>query len=115
MAQEVVFNAKTQRTGVCNAAESLVVHRAVAAEFLPRIVVALDGVELVGDEASRQISPSIAAAVPTDFATEFLDMKMSVKIVSDLDEAIAHVAETSTGHSEAIITNDVRARGSFYP
>ena len=68
MALEIVFNAKTQRTGVCNAAESLVVHRDVAAEFLPRMVVALDGVELVGDEASRRISPTIAAAEPTDFA-----------------------------------------------
>lgn len=113
MATEIVFNAKTQRTGVCNAAESLVVHRDVAAEFLPRMVVALEGVELVGDEASRQISPTIGAAEPTDFATEFLDMKMSVKVVDDLDEAISHVAETSTGHSEAIVTNDVRAADRF--
>ena len=113
MALEIVFNAKTQRTGVCNAAESLVVHRDVAAEFLPRMVVALDGVELVGDEASRRISPTIAAAEPTDFATEFLDMKMSVKVVNDLDEAITHVSENSTGHSEAIVTNDVRAADRF--
>lgn len=113
MAADIVFNAKTQRTGVCNAAESLVVHRDVAAEFLPRMVAALEGVELVGDEASRQISPTISAAEPTDFATEFLDMKMSVKVVEDVDEAISHIAETSTGHSEAIITNDVRAADRF--
>ena len=113
MAQEIVFNAKTQRTGVCNAAESLVVHSDVAAEFLPRMVVSLDGVELVGDEASRRISPTIAAAEPTDFATEFLDMKMSVKVVNDLDEAITHVSDNSTGHSEAIVTNDVRAADRF--
>lgn len=113
MAIDVVFNAKTQRTGVCNAAESLVVHRGVAGEFLPRMVAALEGVELVGDEASRQISPTISAAVPTDFAAEFLDMKMSVKVVEDLDEAISHIAETSTGHSEAIVTSDVRAADRF--
>ena len=113
MALEIVFNAKTQRTGVCNAAESLVVHRDVAAEFLPRMVVALEGVELVGDEASRQISEAITAAVPTDFSAEFLDMKMSVKVVNDLDGAIAHVSENSTGHSEAIVTNDIRAADRF--
>ena len=113
MATDIVFNAKTQRTGVCNAAESLVVHRDVAAEFLPRTVVALEGVELVGDEASRRISPTIRAAEPADFATEFLDMKMSVKVVNDLDEAISHVAETSTGHSAAIVTSDVRAADRF--
>ena len=88
--------------------------RAVAAEFLPQIVDALDGVELVGDEASRQISPAIAAAEPTDFATEFLDMKMSVKIVSDLDEAIAHVAETSTGPQRSDNHQRCSRRGSFH-
>ena len=113
MAIEILVNAKTQRTGVCNAAESLVVHRGVALEFLLRMVVALEGVELVGDEESCRISPSIAAAGPEDFETEYLDMKMSVKVVGDLDEAIAHVSETSTGHSEAIVTNDVRAADRF--
>lgn len=113
MALGILINAKTQRTGVCNAAESLVVHRDVAPEFLLRMVDALEGVELVGDEESRRISLSIAAAEPTDFATEYLDMKMSVKVVGDLDEAIAHVSETSTGHSEAIVTNDVRAADRF--
>ena len=113
MALEILVNAKTQRTGVCNAAESLVVHRDVAPEFLDRMVVALEGVELVGDEESRRICGSIAAAEPADFATEYLDMKMSVKVVGDLDEAIAHVCETSTGHSEAIVTNDVRAADRF--
>ncbi len=113
MALEILVNAKTQRTGVCNAAESLVVHRDVAPEFLERMVVSLEGVELVGDEESRRINGSIGAAEPADFATEYLDMKMSVKVVGDLDEAIAHVSETSTGHSEAIITNDVRAADRF--
>lgn len=113
MALEILVNAKMQRTGVCNAAESLVVHRDVAPEFLERMVVALEGVELVGDEESRRINGSIAAAEPADFATEYLDMKMSVKVVGDLDEAIAHVCETSTGHSEAIVTNDLRAADRF--
>lgn len=113
MALEILINAKTQRTGVCNAAESLVVHRDVAPEFLDRMVVALQGVELVGDEESRQLNGSISAAEPADFATEYLDSKMSVKVVGDLDEAIAHVGEHSTGHSEAIVTNDVRAADRF--
>jgi len=113
MAREIVFNAKTHRTGVCNAAESLVVHVDIAAAFLPMAVGILEGVELVGDEAAQAIAPSIGAAVESDFAEEFLDMKMSVKVVADLDEAIAHVNEMSTGHSEAIITSDIAAADRF--
>ena len=113
MAREIVFNAKTHRTGVCNAAESLVVHADIAAAFLPMAVGILEGVELVGDEAAQAIAPSIGAAVESDFAEEFLDMKMSVKVVADLDEAIAHVNEMSTGHSEAIITSDIAAADRF--
>jgi len=113
MARDIVVNAKTQRTGVCNAAESLVVHAAVADRFLPEVVAALDGVELVGDEESRRIAASIAPATDDDFATEFLDMKMSVRVVADLDEAISHVNDTSTGHSEAIITRDIAAADRF--
>ena len=113
MARDIVVNAKTQRTGVCNAAESLVVHAAVADRFLPEVVTALEGVELVGDEESRRIASSIAPATDDDFATEFLDMKMSVRVVADLDEAITHVNDTSTGHSEAIITRDIAAADRF--
>jgi glutamate-5-semialdehyde dehydrogenase len=113
MARDIVVNAKTQRTGVCNAAESLVVHAAVADRFLPEVVTALEGVELVGDEESRRIASSIAPATDDDFATEFLDMKMSVRVVADLDEAISHVNDTSTGHSEAIITRDIAAADRF--
>lgn len=113
MAREIVVNAKTQRPGVCNAAESLVVHTDVAAAFLPEMAVALDGVELVGDEAARAVVASIEPATDDDFASEFLDLKMSVKVVADLDEAIAHVNETSTGHSEAIITRDIAAADRF--
>lgn len=113
MAREIVFNAKTQRTGVCNAAESLVVHADVAAQFLPMAAASLEGVELVGDEASRRIVDSIGVATDVDFATEFLDMKMSVKVVADLDEAIEHINDTSTGHSEAIITSDIATADRF--
>jgi glutamate-5-semialdehyde dehydrogenase len=113
MAREIVHNAKTQRTGVCNAAESLVVHETVAADFLPMIAEALKGVELVGDEKACAIVSTIGSATPDDFATEFLGMKMSVKVVADLDEAIDHVNDTSTGHSEAIVTDDIAAADRF--
>ncbi|MDW3218061.1 MAG: glutamate-5-semialdehyde dehydrogenase [Acidimicrobiales bacterium] len=113
MAREIVFNAKTHRTGVCNAAESLVVHADVADAFLPMAVATLEGVELVGDDEARAIALSIGAATEADFAAEFLDMKMSVKVVADLDEAIAHVNDTSTGHSEAIVTGDIAAADRF--
>ncbi|MEZ5243948.1 MAG: glutamate-5-semialdehyde dehydrogenase [Acidimicrobiales bacterium] len=113
MALEIVCNAKMQRTGVCNAAESLVVHAEVADVFLPMAAAALEGVELVGDNAARAIIDSIGPATDEDFATEYLDMKMSVKVVADLDEAIRHVNETSTGHSEAIITTDIASADRF--
>ena len=113
MACEIVANAKMQRTGVCNAAESLVVHAGVAEAFLPMAAAVLEGVELVGDDAARAIVGSIGPATEEDFATEYLDMKMSVKVVADLDEAIRHVNDTSTGHSEAIVTTDIRAADRF--
>ncbi len=113
MAREIVVNAKTSRPGVCNSAESLVVHRDIAAEFLPMAAESLVGVELVGDPAARALEPSIAEATEADFATEFLDLKMSVRVVADLDEAIAHVNETGSGHSEAIVTSDLNAASRF--
>jgi glutamate-5-semialdehyde dehydrogenase len=113
MAEGIVVNAKTQRPSVCNAAESLVVHASVAEAFLPRVAAALEGVELVGDERSRAIVASIGAASEADFATEFLDLKMSVAIVDHLDAAIAHVQRYSSGHSEAIVTGDHAAAMRF--
>ena len=113
MATDIVVNAKMQRPSVCNAAESLVVHSAVAAQFLPAAVSALQGCELVGDEASRAIVATIGEATEEDFATEFLDYKMSVKVVDSLDEAIEHINQTSSGHSEAIVTNDLSAADRF--
>ena len=112
-AVDIVVNAKTQRPSVCNAAESLVVHSAIAAEFLPAAVDALDGVELVGDEASVAIDSRIGAAADGDFAREFLDLKMSVAVVADLDAAIAHVNQYGSGHSEAIVTSDLNAAARF--
>jgi len=106
LAENVVVNAKMQRPSVCNAAESLVVHSEVATAFLPRIAEALDGVELVGDNRAQALVPSIGPADNEDWSTEYLDLKMSVRVVDDLDEAIEHINTNSTGHSEAIITND---------
>jgi glutamate-5-semialdehyde dehydrogenase len=112
-ALEIVVNAKTQRPSVCNAAESLVVHEAVAAEFLPRAAAALDGVELVGDEASRAIVDTIAPASDADFGTEFLALKLSVAVVPSLDAAIDHVNRYGSGHTEAICTADLAAARRF--
>jgi glutamate-5-semialdehyde dehydrogenase len=113
MALSIVVNAKTSRPSVCNAAESLVVHSSVAAEFLPRAAAALDGVELVGDAAARAIVPSIGPATDEDFATEFLDLKMSVAVVDSLDAAIDHVNRYGSGHSEAIVTTSFDAARRF--
>jgi glutamate-5-semialdehyde dehydrogenase len=113
MALSIVVNAKTQRPSVCNAAESLVVHEAVAAEFLPRAAAALEGVELVGDERTRQLLPGIGAATDDDFGREFLDLKMSVAVVPSLDAAIAHVTRYGSGHTEAIVTRHLDAATRF--
>ena len=115
MALSIVTNAKTQRPGVCNAAESLVVHSAIAGEFLPRVAAALDGVELVGDERSRDLAPAgrIGVATDDDFTREFLDLKMSVAVVDDLAAAIAWVNQHGSGHTEAIITRDLAAAQQF--
>ena len=113
IALRIVLNGKTQRPGVCNALESLVVHSAVAAEFLPRAAAALNGVELLGDERARRSVPSMGEATDADHATEFLDLKMSVKVVDTLDEAIAHVNDNGSGHSETIITSDLAAADRF--
>jgi len=112
-ALDIVVNSKTQRPSVCNAAESLVVHRAVAAEFLPRVAAALAGVELVGDDRARALVPSIGPATEDDFGTEFLDMKMSVAVVDSLGDAIAHVNRYGSGHTEAICTTDLAASRRF--
>jgi glutamate-5-semialdehyde dehydrogenase len=111
----IVVNAKTQRTSVCNSAESLVVHTAVADAFVPRIADILHerGVELVGDAQSQRLSPHVTPATDDDFGREFLDLKLSVAIAADLDAAIAHVNHYGTGHTEAILTRDLDAARRF--
>ena len=108
MALDIIFNAKTQRIGVCNACESLVVHRKIAADFLPLLRKKLEEkqVEIRADEAARAIEPSFKPAEPEDWGTEYLDYILSLKLVDSLDEAIRHINTYNTGHSEAIITSD---------
>jgi glutamate-5-semialdehyde dehydrogenase len=115
MAESITVNAKCQRMGVCNAAESLLVHTAVAAEFLPRIATALAarGVELVGDDATRRLVPAAGVATEADWATEYLGPKMSVAVVDSLDAAIDHVNRHGSRHTDAIITADPAAADRF--
>ncbi len=114
MAERIIVNAKTQRPSVCNAAESLLVHAAVADTFLPRAAAALDGVELVGDDETRRIlGDHIGAATDDDYGREFLDLKLSVRVVPAIDEAIEHIARFGSGHSEAIVTSDLEAARRF--
>ena len=108
MAADIVENAKTQRMGVCNACESLVVHSRIAEEALPQIVQKLKNhdVEVRGDERARKICGEIIPAAEEDWGTEYLDAIISVKIVDSIDEAIVHINKYNTGHSESIITKD---------
>lgn len=105
-AQAVILNAKAQRPGVCNAAETLLVHRDVAETFLPTALSALSraGVELVGCERTREVYPGAGVATETDWETEYLDYKLAVKVVEDVGEAIEHIDRYGTKHSEAILT-----------
>jgi glutamate-5-semialdehyde dehydrogenase len=106
----IVANAKTSRPGVCNAAETLLVHRAVAGEFLPAFSEGVPQVELRGDARTLAILPDATPATEDDYEREFLDLILAVKVVDSLDEAIDHVARYGTGHSEAILTrNDSNA------
>jgi glutamate-5-semialdehyde dehydrogenase len=98
---------------VCNAAESLLVHRAVAGAFLPRVAQALEAVEWRGDAATRALVPRARAATEADFATEFLGPCLSVAVVDDLAAAIAHIDRFGSGHSEAIVTGDLAAAERF--
>lgn len=115
MAADIVENAKTQRIGVCNACESLVVHRDVAEAFLPMIKERLSAhrVELRGDERSLAICPDMTKAVQEDWGTEYLDYIISVKIVDSLKEAICHINTYNTGHSEAIVTTNYNHANQF--
>ena len=107
-AEAIVVNAKCQRPGVCNAAESLLVDAAIAADFLPRVAESLlaRGVELRGCAETRRLVPQAKEAADEDFAAEFLDLILSVKVVAGADEAIEHINRYGSGHTDAIVTND---------
>lgn len=111
----IVVNAKVQRPGVCNAAETLLVHEAVAERFVVEAAKALvaEGVELRGDDRCRELVPEMIPATESDWATEFLDLIMAVRVVPDIDAAIEHVRRYGTGHTEAILTEDRRAADRF--
>jgi glutamate-5-semialdehyde dehydrogenase len=115
MAERIIVNAKVQRPGVCNAAETLLVHSSVAASFLPSALEALRsrGVELRGDSRVRAIDSSVAVASEADWAEEFLALILAVRVVDSVDEAIDHVNTYGTGHSEAIVTRDRDAARAF--
>jgi glutamate-5-semialdehyde dehydrogenase len=117
LADKIVINAKTQRPSVCNAAEKLLVHQQIAAQYVPRIVGLLRaaGVEVRGDDASRRLAgeDKVRAASDDDWLTEYSDLKMAVAVVADLDQAIAHINRYSTRHSDAIITRDAARAQAF--
>jgi glutamate-5-semialdehyde dehydrogenase len=116
-AQRIAYNAKVQRPGVCNAAETLLVHAAVAERFLPETLAELHGagVELLGDERARELAGGVAvgAATEEDWGTEYLDLKMVVGVVDSLEQAIDHINDHGTSHSEAIVTSSGEAAESF--
>ena len=115
MAREIIVNSKCQRPGVCNAAETLLVHRDVAAEFLPAAADALKaaGTELRCCPRSFELIPDAGAATEEDYRTEYLDLILTVKIVDNLDEAITHINEYGSHHTDAIITRDINAANIF--
>ena len=116
MAKNIVFNAKTSRPSVCNAIETVLVHKDIAEKALPEIKAALDtkNVEIRGCEKTREIlGDSVIAATEDDYAREFLDYILAIKVVDSLDAAIEHIATYSTGHSESIVTSDYAAAEKF--
>jgi len=114
VAERIVLNSKTRRTSVCNAAESLLVHAAVADEFVPRITAALQAQEVTvrGDETFARQS-GVQQATDEDWDTEFLSLDIAARVVDSLDEAVRHIAAHGSGHTEAIVTGDVRAARQF--
>jgi glutamate-5-semialdehyde dehydrogenase len=108
MAEDICFNAKVQRPGVCNAMETMLVHKDVAQEFLPSIIERLKeaGVEIRGCAYTNRIVPDILEATEEDWYTEYLDLILSVRVVKDIDEAIDHIMTYGSHHSDAIVTKD---------
>lgn len=112
---QIVINAKCQRPGVCNAAETLLVHKDIAADFLPPMIKMLKerGVTIYGCEKTRSIVPDVEPATEEDWETEYLDLKLAVKVVENIDEAIDHISKYGTLHTEAIVTEDYSAAQKF--
>jgi len=115
MAEKICANAKLERPAVCNAMETMLVHEAIAKEFLPRITAKLRqaGCELRGDERSRAVAPEIKAATEEDWSTEYNDLILSVRVVESLDEAIRHITRYGSQHSDAIVTRDLSSAREF--
>ncbi|QGG40845.1 glutamate-5-semialdehyde dehydrogenase [Aeromicrobium yanjiei] len=115
MALDIVLNAKTHRTSVCNAAESLLVHQDVADVFVPRVVAALHdaGVTIHGDESFCAVDERVLTATAEDYAQEYLSLDISAKVVASIDEALDHIREFSSGHTEAIVTGSLAASTRF--
>ena len=116
MAREVVLNAKMRRTGICGAAETVLVDRTVATTLLPDVCAALiaAGCEIRGDEAVCAIVPAAVSANTDDWAAEYLDAIIAIRVVDDIDNAIAHIVEYGSGHTESIVTNDELAAEQFF-
>ncbi len=115
MALKIVFNSKTQGPSACNAAETVLVHRAIADQFLPLMAqtMTVAGVEMRGDARARQIAPEMHEADESDWDAEYLSLILAVKIVDSLDQAVAHISHHGTAHSEAIVTQNVRRAEEF--
>lgn len=113
--EPIVINAKVQRPSVCNAAESLLIHADVAQQYLPKLISALKAhhVVIVGCETTQQYDKTIMLATDEDYATEFLDYQIAIKVVKDVDEAIAHIARFGTRHTEAILSDNIKAIEAF--
>lgn len=115
MAMKIAFNAKVQRPSVCNAMESLLVHKDIADKFLPMMLMMYNSsaVEIRGDEAVQEYSGQVHPATEEDWSTEYGDLRLSVKIVDSIEEAMAHIAKYGTGHSECIVTDNYQAAQLF--
>lgn len=115
MAMKIAFNAKVQRPSVCNAMETLLVHKDIADKFLPMMLMMYNSsaVEIRGDEAVQEYSGQVHSATEEDWSTEYGDLRLSVKIVDSIEEAMAHIAKYGTGHSECIVTNNYQAAQLF--
>ena len=116
MARDIVLNAKMRRTGICGAAETLLVDAGIAADALPPIAKALvnAGCEIRGDDTVQSIVPNAKPVTEADWSTEYLDAIISIRVVDDIDAAVAHIGEYGSGHTEAIVTDDDAAAERFF-